>query len=163
VVLIFLTHFIDTNISKQFGNSGAVAHYPNARALLSMFFHKVSREDPDIFAPHNLFGFEFEVIFNRAIANKLPGTSWSNIGRLRRQKPALRGINDIDATPGRILYNAYKAAKEFLRETTYSLTHLAHTQLNFDRVEVDPIDVPKYFSDSQHIINLIVILLVYRQ
>lgn len=148
-------HDIDASLQKQFGNNGIVSTFPNERALLSMFFQKIQQEDPDIFASHNLFGFEFEVIFNRAIANKLPGASWSKIGRLRRQKPPLRGIQDRDATPGRILCDSYKAAKEFLRETTYSLTHLAHSQLNFDRAEVDPIDVPKYFSNSQHIINLV--------
>lgn len=147
-------HDLDQCIQKQVGNTGVLTTFPNERALLSMFFVKIQQEDPDIFASHNLFGFEFEVLFNRAIANKLPGNSWSKIGRLRRSKPPNRGIQDRDATPGRILCDTYKASKEFLRETTYSLTHLAHSQLNYDRVEVDPIDVPKYFSNSQHIVNL---------
>jgi len=147
-------HDLDQCIKKQPGNTGVVTTFPNERALLSMFFIKIQQEDPDIFASHNLFGFEFEVLFNRAIANKLPGNSWSKIGRLRRSKPPNRGIQDRDATPGRILCDTYKSSKEFLRETTYSLTHLAHSQLNYARVEVDPIDVPKYFSNSQHIVNL---------
>ena len=146
-------HDMDAVIVKN-KQQTIISTFPNERALLSMFYIKLQQEDPDVFASHNLFGFEFEVLFNRSIANKLPPNSWSKIGRLRRIKPPLRGIQDRDATPGRILCDTYKASKEFLRETTYSLTHLSHSQLNYDRVEVDPIDVPKYFSNAQFILNL---------
>ena len=37
---------------------------------------------------------------------------------------------------GRVLCDTYKAAKEFLRETTYSLTHLSQAQLGTERKEV---------------------------
>ena len=78
---------------------------------------------------------------------------WSKLGRLRRTK-APKGINDKDITAGRILCDTYKAAKEFLRETSYSLTALAQNQLNIVRDEVDPVDVPCYFSSSADILNI---------
>lgn len=133
----------------------AVEHRVNAvtneRELLSLFFSRMQQEDPDIICSHNLLGFECDVVLARAVANKLP--NWSLLGRLRKSKPP-RSINEKDVAAGRILCDTYKAAKEFLRETTYSLTHLAASQLKCNRVEVDPIDVPKYFSTSTDIMNL---------
>ena len=47
-----------------------------------------------------------------------------------------------------------QAAKEFLRETSYSLTSLAQSQLNYDSREVDPVDVPRFFSSANDIVEL---------
>ncbi|KAJ1425666.1 ribonuclease H-like domain-containing protein [Ochromonadaceae sp. CCMP2298] len=118
----------------------------NERALLSAFFARMQAEDPDVLCSHNLLGFEADVILARALVNKLP--NWSILGRLRKSR-APRSINDKDIAAGRILCDTYKAAKEFLRETTYSLTHLAASQLKVSRVEVDPMDVPKFFSSTK--------------
>ena len=123
----------------------------NERELLSLFFSRIQLEDPDIIVSHNLLGFEADVVLARAVANKLP--NWSLLGRLRRSKPP-KSINEGTTTAGRILCDTYKAAKEFVRETTYSLTHLAYTQLKTSRTEVDPIDVPKYFSSTADIMDL---------
>ena len=143
-------HDLDSAIRKT-GGAGSVLTCPNERAMLSMFFVRIQQEDPDLLASHNLFGFEFDVLLSRAIANKIP--LWSKLGRLRRTRPP-KGINDRDITAGRILCDTYKAAKEFLRETSYSLTSLASSQLNFERVEVDPVDVPRYFSSSDDILKI---------
>ncbi len=123
----------------------------NERELLSLFFSRLQLEDPDILSSHNLLGFEADVILARAIANKLP--NWSLLGRLRKSKIP-KSINDTNTTAGRIMCDTYKAAKEFLRETTYSLTHLASSQLKMNRTEVDPIDVPKFFSSTADIMQL---------
>jgi DNA polymerase alpha subunit A len=142
-------HDIQSEI-KKLGPS-IIQTFPNERALLSMFFSKIQTEDPDIMASHNLFGFEFDVLLNRSVALKLD--SWSRLGRLRRSQ-APKNMNDRDFCAGRILCDTYKAAKEFLRETSYSLTSLTKSQLKMDRFEIDPIDVPKYFSSSSDIIRL---------
>ena len=144
-------HDLSQEINKNGGGAGTVQTCLNERAMLSMFFVRIQQEDPDVLASHNLFGFEFDVLLSRAVANKIP--LWSKLGRLRRTK-APKGINDRDITAGRILCDTYKAAKEFLRETSYSLTSLANSQLGFERVEVDPIDVPRYFSSSEDILKI---------
>lgn len=136
---------------KRIAAEKRVRAVTNERELLSLFFSRLQQEDPDIISSHNLLGFECDVLLARAVANKLP--NWSLLGRLRKSKPP-RSINEKDCAAGRILCDTYKAAKEFLRETTYSLTHLAASQLKCNRTEVDPIDVPKYFSSSQDIMNL---------
>lgn len=145
-------HDIQAHVKKISHAKSTIQTMTNERALISLFLVRLQQEDPDILVSHNLLGFEFDVILSRAIANKLP--NWSLLGRLKKSKPP-RGINDKDVAAGRILCDTYKAAKEFLRETTYSLTHLAATQLGATRPEVDPIDVPRYFSTSADITNLI--------
>jgi DNA polymerase alpha subunit A len=142
-------HDLESEILRNGG--GMLMTCPNERALLSAFFTRLHADDPDVLASHNLFGFEFDVLLSRAIACKLP--TWNKIGRLRRAKTP-KSINDRDVASGRLLSDTYKAAKEFLRETTYSLSHLASTQLNNQREEVDPVDVPRYFSDSKLITQL---------
>lgn len=142
-------HDLDKEISKAGG--GLLISCPNERALLSAFFTRLHHEDPDVLASHNLFGFEFDVLLSRAIACKLP--TWNKIGRLRRAKTP-KSINDRDIASGRLLLDTYKASKEFLRETTYSLSHLAQSLLHSHRDDIDPVDVPRYFSDSCHIIQL---------
>ena len=142
------------DLSHEISKAGcSISVMPNERALLNTFFQKVGMEDPDVMSSHNLFGFEFDVIVNRAIAHKLTGASWSKLGRLRRTI-APKSISDKDFTAGRVLCDTYKSAKEFLRETTYSLTFLAYSQLGAERKDVDPVDVPKYFSCSTDIIKL---------
>ena len=124
---------------------------PNERALLDTFFIKLGSEDPDVLVSHNLFGFEFDVLITRAAAAKVSG--WSKIGRLRKSK-APRSIMERDFAAGRVLCDTYKASKEFVRETTYSLTHLAYSQLDVNRIEVDPVDTPRYFANAQDIVRL---------
>ena len=148
-------HDISTELKKFSASVGGkvevIQLMGNERALLSLFLCRLQQEDPDILSSHNLCGFEFDVLLARAVANKLP--NWSLLGRKKRMKPPKNAYEKF-VPSGRILCDTYRAAKEFLRETTYSLSHLAHSQLGVDRLEIDPIDVPKYFSDSRDIIKL---------
>lgn len=73
---------------------------------------------------------------------------WHKIGRLRRSKfPNPKGLGrDIaffGLTAGRLMADTYLTAREHLRETTYSLTHLASSQLRLPhpRVQIDPMQV----------------------
>lgn len=142
-------HDLSKEMSKVEG--GTIASCANERALLNLFLTKLHQEDPDVLISHNLFGFEFDVLLTRAIASKI--TTWNKIGRLRRTVVP-KTIGDKDVASGRILCDTYKAAKEFLRETTYSLSALSSSQLNFERIEIDPIDIPRYYSQSSDIIKL---------
>jgi DNA polymerase alpha subunit A len=142
-------HDLKTELQKHGG--GVMISFPNERAMLGAFFSRIHTEDPDLIASHNLFGFEFDVLLSRSIENKI--NVWSKLGRLQRTKPP-KGISDRDVCCGRVLCDTYKAAKEFLRETSYGLTNLSYSQLKHERVEVDPIEVPKYFFNSSDILNL---------
>jgi DNA polymerase alpha subunit A len=92
-------------------------------------------QDPDVLISHNLYGFELDVILSRA--NTLKLATWSKIGRLRRTHNHNKGYFQKDGVAvGRVLCDTYLAAKEFLRETSYSLTHIAQSQLKTERMQV---------------------------
>jgi DNA polymerase alpha subunit A len=85
----------------------------------------------------------------------------SSIGRLRRkQLPRLASGSSGQDTfvgvlaAGRLVCDTFLSSRELLRETTYTLTNLANTQLSVDRREVDPLEVPRFFASSQSVIAL---------
>jgi DNA polymerase alpha subunit A len=67
------------------------------------------------------------------------------VGRLRRSTfPSTFNSNSntsgreqfgANLTAGRLICDTYLSAKEFIRETTYSLTHLSKTQLGNTRYD----------------------------
>ena len=95
----------------------------------------------------------------RCVENKVH--QWSKIGRrFRSGTPKASQFQSgkdwviADAMKGRLLCDTYLSAKELLRETTYSLTNLASTQLKTQRVEIEPVDIPQWFNSSQDIVKL---------
>lgn len=129
----------------------------NERALLSWLFMRLNCEDPDVIVGHNILGFDLEVLLTRAAALKVP--TWSKIGRLRRStvpkfKHAGKTFGLPELAVGRLLGDTYLSSKEYVKETMYSLTNLAMSQLKQGRREIDPIDVPRYFNSSQDILQL---------
>ena len=132
---------------------------PNERALLSRLFAQIGQWDPDVIVGHNAWGYDLEVLLTRCMEHKV--RSWSRIGRRRRtelpSKTHFSSRKDYaiaDAVAGRLLCDTYLSAKELLRETTYSLTNLAATQLKTTRQEIEPQDVPYWFQTSKTIVNL---------
>jgi DNA polymerase alpha subunit A len=133
---------------------------PNERALLSRLFAQLGQWDPDVVVGHNAWGWDMEILLSRCIELKF-GTVWSKMGRRRRtgvpNKSLLANRRDIaiaEAMSGRLLCDTYLSAKELLRETTYSLSNLAATQLKTTRQEIEPQDIPQYFHNSKTIVHL---------
>jgi DNA polymerase alpha subunit A len=56
---------------------------------------------------------------------------------------------------GRLICDTYIAAKENLRETTYTLTELSKTQLGKTRQDIDFQQVSQYFSKTQDLMQLL--------
>jgi len=132
---------------------------PNERALLSRLFAQIGSWDPDVIVGHHALGFDMEVLLSRCVDLKVP--TWSKIGRRRKmQLPSkTRFASGKDwaikeALSGRLLCDTYVSAKEHLRETTYSLSNLASTQLKTQRAEIEPVDVPQWFHASKTIVQL---------
>jgi len=131
----------------------------NERSLLNRLFTQLGIWDPDVICGHNAMGYDMEVLLTRCAENKV--MSWSKLGRRRRTyapKPAqFQGGKDwaiSDAMKGRLLCDTYVSSKELLRETTYSLTNLAKSQLKTERVEIEPVDIPQWYNSSQTIVQL---------
>eukprot|EP00554_Chaetoceros_debilis_P005310 CAMPEP_0194075076 /NCGR_PEP_ID=MMETSP0149-20130528/2112_1 /TAXON_ID=122233 /ORGANISM="Chaetoceros debilis, Strain MM31A-1" /LENGTH=1588 /DNA_ID=CAMNT_0038755433 /DNA_START=89 /DNA_END=4855 /DNA_ORIENTATION=- len=128
----------------------------NERALLNLLCVQIGNWDPDVICGHNAWGYDIDVILNRCAENKVP--TWSRIGRRNIKKQGnFKGNKDwviADAVKGRLLCDTYVSSKELLRETTYSLTNLAKTQLKTSRIEIEPVDIPQWFNSSETIVQL---------
>lgn len=132
---------------------------PNERTLLSRLFAQIRSWDPDVLAGHNAIGFDLEVLLTRCVDLKV--STWSVIGRRRKMqlpnKSRFAGGKDWaikEALSGRLLCDTYTSAKEYLNETTYTLTNLASTQLKTQRTEIEPVDVPQWFNSSKTVVQL---------
>mmetsp|Transcript_12769 Transcript_12769/g.23948 ORF Transcript_12769/g.23948 Transcript_12769/m.23948 type:complete len:1531 (-) Transcript_12769:203-4795(-) len=148
---------IDAEIER---NMPQLQRMPNERALLNRLLTQIGLWDPDVITGHNALGYDIEVLLNRCAENKV--ASWSKLGRRRRmmvpkQNQFSKGNKDwviADAMTGRLLCDTYISSKELLKETTYSLSSLAKSQLKTKRIEIEPIDIPQWFNDSKTIVQL---------
>ncbi|BAB10944.1 DNA polymerase alpha 1 [Arabidopsis thaliana] len=135
------------------------------RALLNRLFLELNKLDSDILVGHNISGFDLDVLLQRAQACKVQSSMWSKIGRLKRSfMPKLKGNSNYGsgATPGlmsciagRLLCDTDLCSRDLLKEVSYSLTDLSKTQLNRDRKEIAPNDIPKMFQSSKTLVELI--------
>ena len=129
---------------------------PTERALLNRFLAQVGVWDPDVIVGHNAAGYDMEVLLQRCADLKV--STWSKLGRRKRQaavpKHSRKEMAIADAMSGRLLCDTYLSAKELLRETTYSLTNLAATQLKTRRLEIEPVDIPQWFLSGQTVVQL---------
>lgn len=137
-------------LPREWKPDGVAQKMPNERALLSRFLAQVHQWDPDVWMGHNAWGYGLEVILQRAAVHKLK--SWSQVGRRRQTAPPKGPIRDwaiAQAVTGRLVCDTYLSAKELLRETTYSLTALAASQLQKQRHEMQAVDLPLYFATAE--------------
>jgi DNA polymerase Pol2 len=132
---------------------------PNERALLNLFVTQIGNWDPDVLVGHNAWGYDIQVILARCVEHKVK--IWSKMGRHRRMELPNKNYFTSgkewaisEALSGRLLCDTYLTAKEHLKETTYSLTNLAETQLKTTRREIEPMDVPNFFRSSHDIVGL---------
>ncbi|KAK8938032.1 DNA polymerase alpha catalytic subunit [Platanthera guangdongensis] len=136
------------------------------RALLNRLMIEFHKLDCDVLVGHNISGFDLDVLLHRAQACKVPSSMWSKIGRLKRSiMPKLTKGNALygsGASPGimsciagRLLCDTYLSSRDLLKEVSYSLTQLAKTQLNKDRKEISPHDIPEMFQSSATLLQLV--------
>ncbi|PKA64781.1 DNA polymerase alpha catalytic subunit [Apostasia shenzhenica] len=144
----------------------ALALESSERALLNRLMIEIHKLDCDVLVGHNISGFDLDVLLHRAQASKVPSGMWSKIGRLKRSTmPKLNKGSTIygsGASPGimsciagRLLCDTYLSSRDLLREVSYSLTDLSKTQLNKDRKEVNPHDIPVMFQSSGALLQLV--------
>jgi DNA polymerase alpha subunit A len=140
-------------------NMPQLQRMPNEHALLSRLFAQIGSWDPDVIVGHNALGFDMEVLLSRCVDLKV--STWSKVGRRRKMelpnKNRFASGKDwaiIEALSGRLLCDTYVNAAEHLRETTYSLTNLASTQLKTQCTDIEPVDVPQWFNESKTIVQL---------
>ncbi|KAL6580135.1 hypothetical protein OROMI_008159 [Orobanche minor] len=138
----------------------------NEQALLNCLMTKLHKLDSDVLVGHNISGFDLDVLLHRVQAYSVHSVTWSKIGRLRRSSmPKLNKGSSVfgsGASPGimcciagRLLCDTLICSRDLLKEVSYSLTQLAKTQLNKDREEITPHNIPQMFKSSTSLIELI--------
>ncbi|XP_058726940.1 DNA polymerase alpha catalytic subunit-like [Vicia villosa] len=126
---------------------------------------ELHKMDSDVLVGHNISGFDLDVLLHRSQACKVPSSLWSKLGRLNRStmpKLERRGKTFgfgtdpaiMSCVAGRLLCDTYLCSRDLLKEVSYSLTHLAKTQLNQSRKEVAPHDIPKMFQSAKSLMEL---------
>ncbi|KAG8384365.1 hypothetical protein BUALT_Bualt04G0110500 [Buddleja alternifolia] len=136
------------------------------RALLNRLMIELHKLDADVLVGHNISGFDLDVLLHRAQACRVPSSMWSKIGRLKRSAmPKLNKGSSVygsgassgimSCIAGRLLCDTYICSRDLLKEVSYSLTQLAKTQLNKDRKEIAPHDIPQMFQSSESLEELI--------
>ncbi|XP_059643252.1 DNA polymerase alpha catalytic subunit [Cornus florida] len=146
--------------------SNVISYESSERALLNRLMIELHKLDSDVLVGHNISGFDLDVLLHRAQACRVPSSMWSKIGRLKRSvMPKLsRGSTIFGSGPspgimsciaGRLLCDTFLCSRDLLKEVSYSLTQLAKTQLNKDRKEIAPHDIPLMFKTSESLMELI--------
>ncbi|CAN4079674.1 unnamed protein product [Withania somnifera] len=146
--------------------SNVITSESSERALLNRLMIELHKLDSDVLIGHNISGFDLGVLLHRVQACKVPSSMWSKIGRLKRSvMPKLTKGSTLfgsGASPGimsciagRLLCDTYLSSRDLLKEVSYSLTQLAKNQLNKDRKEISPQDVPQMFQASDSLVELI--------
>ncbi|XP_075498639.1 DNA polymerase alpha catalytic subunit [Primulina tabacum] len=146
--------------------SNVICYESSERALLNRLMIELYKLDSDVLVGHNISGFDLDVLLHRVQACKVPSSMWSKIGRLKRSViPKLYKGNSVfgsgassgimSCVAGRLLCDTYICSRDLLKEVSYSLTQLAKTQLNKDRKEITPHDIPQMFQSSESLMELI--------
>ncbi|GER47322.1 DNA polymerase [Striga asiatica] len=146
--------------------SNVICYESNERALLNRLVTEIHKLDSDVLVGHNITGFDLDVLLHRVQASPVPFSILSKIGRLKRSvMPKLSKRSSVfgsGASPGimsciagRLLCDTYICSRDLLKEVSYSLTHLAKTQLNKVRKEITPHDIPQMFQSSESLLKLI--------
>ncbi|KAL8143366.1 hypothetical protein V2J09_016398 [Rumex salicifolius] len=136
------------------------------RALLNRLMIELYKLDSDFLVGHNISGFDLDILLHRAQACRVPSSMWSKLGRLKRSvMPKLsKGSNVFGSgaslgimtcMAGRLLCDTFLCSRDLLKEVSYSLTQLAKTQLNKDRNEIAPHDIPNMFQTTDSLMELI--------
>jgi DNA polymerase elongation subunit (family B) len=134
------------------GVKNSIAIEMSERVLLNRAMNHIGKLDPDVIVGHNICGFDLDVLLSRCDKNNIQ--TWSRVGRLRRI-PMPKGTSGAggrssymgaNPTAGRLLCDTYLAARELIRETTYTLKSLAFTQLKEKRDDIDPLEVPSFLT-----------------
>ncbi|KAK1275209.1 DNA polymerase alpha catalytic subunit [Acorus gramineus] len=156
-------------MASEWKRPSVLSHFTVVRKLdggiFPMGFSKEA-SDRNSKAGSNILGLEGRHDFSFHMARNVPSSVWSKIGRLKRSiMPKLTKGNTLfgsGASPGimtciagRLLCDTYLCSRDLLKEVSYSLTQLSKTQLNKERKEIAPHDIPNMFQSSGSLLELV--------
>jgi DNA polymerase elongation subunit (family B) len=105
--------------------------YRSEREMLIGFFDLINELDPDMIMGHNIFGFDFDSIFERLDRHHIPAPSISRLAgeaTMRKNKRMTTSARqykaNITTTPGRIMIDTWLVEKLFDPQTKSSARRL---------------------------------------
>eukprot|EP01135_Chromosphaera_perkinsii_P004895 Nk52_evm15s303 gene=Nk52_evmTU15s303 len=135
----------------------------NERSLLNCMIARIQMIDPDIIVGHNFYGFDLDVLLRSLQRNNVG--QWSKLGRLHRVEmpkmgPSTMAGGEVNMAErvvmsGRLVCDMYISSKELIKQTSYSLSELARTQLNVNRTNIELDAVPGMFASTEDLLFLI--------
>ncbi|HEV2429457.1 MAG TPA: DNA polymerase domain-containing protein, partial [Thermoplasmata archaeon] len=102
------------------------------RELLERFVEEVRRSDPDVVTGYNIGGYDLPLLLERAEALQLPGLALGRDGGVPREAG-----ERLYRIPGRVVADAWWAARRDLRPKQESLQFVARTFLGDQKLDVD--------------------------
>ncbi|KXN86712.1 DNA polymerase alpha catalytic subunit [Leucoagaricus sp. SymC.cos] len=128
---------------------GMISPVSNETMVLNELIREIHKMDPDVIIGHEFLGVSLDILLHRMRDLKI--NHWSRLGRFRRSKwPNIgRQGTNLRFLNGRMLCDlASDGAKSMIVSTTWSLTEMCRTHLNFERPEIDPDDTASYLDGS---------------
>ncbi len=107
---------------------------PSERRILEEFARIVSEDDPDVLTGYNIGGYDLPLLLERAKAVGIPTLA---LGRERSAPRSSGGGDRLWKITGRIVADAWWAARRELRPKQESLQYVARTLLNDSKLDVD--------------------------
>jgi len=107
---------------------------PSERRILEEFAKFVAEDDPDVITGYNIGGYDLPLLLERAKAVGLPGL-W--LGRERSAPRSSGGGDRLWKITGRIVADAWWAARRELHPKQETLQYVARTLLNDTKLDVD--------------------------
>ena len=120
--------------------------YPTEKALLEGFREKLIEMDPDVLTGYNIFGFDLEFIWFRAVYNKCH-MDFYHLGRLRDRACEYKtknlssgalGANMLKMIPmnGRYTFDLFHEIKREKKLDSYSLNNVSKLYLNDQKIDM---------------------------
>jgi len=124
-------------------------------ALINNFIAQIGAFDPDIITVHDAYTSVLDTLLNRI--KKLRLSNWSKLSRLKKsyQIEGSGLFRARHATSGRLICDTFLSSREFIRETNYSLSHLARNLLGQSREDFDENSTSLFYRSSDYLIKMI--------
>jgi len=123
-------------------------------ALINNFIGQIGAFDPDVITVHDAYTSALDTLLNRI--KKLRISNWSKLSRLKKtyQIETSNLFRVRHATSGRLICDTFLSSREFVRETNYSLTHLARNLLGQTRDDFDENSTSLFYRSSEYLIKM---------
>lgn len=145
---------------KKTGNVDGcdIISYPTERELLIGFKNFIEKHDIDIMTGWNIFGFDLEFIFKRAILVGCP-PEFYELGKFKKvssdivyKKLSSGALGDnmlkIVPMPGRFIFDLFHEVKKNQKLDSYTLNNVSKTFLGDQKIDMSPKEMFKRFEEE---------------